>query len=94
VAANIERTLQGMKGGVARKSRRSEGPSYRDLVQGEMAAEREREKTLVRVNEFISVSELAALMKIPATQIVQFAFKETRPHGDREPAARLRTRST
>jgi len=76
VAANIERTLQGMKGGVARKARRSDGPSYRDLVQGEMAAEREREKTLVRVNEFISVSELAALMKIPATQIVQFAFKE------------------
>ena len=76
VAANIERTLAGMKGGVARKSRRSDGPSYRDLVQGEMAAEREREKTLVRVNEFISVSELAALMKIPATQIVQFAFKE------------------
>jgi translation initiation factor IF-2 len=76
VAANIERTLQGMKGGVARKTRRSDGPSYRDVVQGEMAAEREREKTLVRVNEFISVSELAALMKIPATQIVQFAFKE------------------
>jgi translation initiation factor IF-2 len=28
------------------------------------------------VNEFISVSELADTMKIPATQIVQFAFKE------------------
>ncbi|HZA97856.1 MAG TPA: translation initiation factor IF-2, partial [Gemmatimonadales bacterium] len=38
--------------------------------------EKEREKTLVRVNEFVSVSELAAAMKVPATQIVQFAFKE------------------
>ena len=41
-----------------------------------MAEEKEREKTLVRVNEFVSVSELAAAMKVPATQIVQFAFKE------------------
>src|SRR5262249_12936820 len=35
-----------------------------------------REKTRVRVNEFISVSELADLMKVPASQIVQLAFKE------------------
>jgi translation initiation factor IF-2 len=76
VAANIEKTLAGLKGGVARKSRRPDEPSYRERVAGQLAAEREREKTLVRVNEFISVSELAALMKIPATQIVQFAFKE------------------
>ena len=34
------------------------------------------EKTRIRVNEFISVSELAESMKIPSTQIVQFAFKE------------------
>src|SRR5262249_47755748 len=38
--------------------------------------EREAEKTRVRVNEFISVSELADLMKVPASQIVQLAFKE------------------
>ena len=41
-----------------------------------MAEEREREKTRIRVNEFVSVSELAGAMKVPATQIVQFAFKE------------------
>ncbi|HEX5634678.1 MAG TPA: translation initiation factor IF-2 [Gemmatimonadales bacterium] len=76
VQANIEKTLAGLKGGVSRKSRRSDEPSYRDRVAGQLAAEKERERTLVRVNEFISVSELAALMKIPATQIVQFAFKE------------------
>jgi translation initiation factor IF-2 len=66
-----------MKGPVGRRGgRRSDEPSYRDLMAGRAAEEREREKTLVRVNEFISVSELAGLMKIPATQIVQFAFKE------------------
>ena len=74
--ANIEKTLQGLKGGVGKKARRDTGPSYQQLRAGQMAEEKEREKTLVRVNEFISVSELASLMKIPATQIVQFAFKE------------------
>jgi translation initiation factor IF-2 len=76
VQANIEKTLQGMKGGMGKKARRVEGPSYQQLRAGQLAQEKELEKTLVRVNEFISVSELAALMKIPATQIVQFAFKE------------------
>jgi translation initiation factor IF-2 len=77
VQANITRTLQGMKGPAGRKGRgRSDEPSYRDILAGRAAEEREREKTQVRVNEFISVSELAAAMKIPATQIVQFAFKE------------------
>ncbi len=76
VQANIEKTLAGLAKGSPRKSRRPDEPSYRERVAGELAAEKELEKTLVRVNEFISVSELAALMKLPATQIVQFAFKE------------------
>jgi translation initiation factor IF-2 len=76
VHANILRTLQGMKGPAGRKGRRPDEPSFRDVQAGRLAEEREREKTLIRVNEFISVSELAAAMKVPATQIVQFAFKE------------------
>jgi translation initiation factor IF-2 len=76
VHANILRTLQGMKGPAGRKGRRPDEPSFRDLQAGRLAEEREREKTLIRVNEFISVSELATAMKVPATQIVQFAFKE------------------
>jgi len=75
VAANILKTLQGMKGGGSRR-RRADEPSYRDLLASRSAEEAEREKTRIRVNEFISVSELAESMKIPATQIVQFAFKE------------------
>ena len=59
-----------------RKGRRSDEPSFRELQAGRIAEEKEKEKTRIRVNEFISVSELAAAMKIPATQIVQFAFKE------------------
>ncbi|HWB39696.1 MAG TPA: translation initiation factor IF-2 N-terminal domain-containing protein, partial [Gemmatimonadales bacterium] len=76
VQANILRTLQGMKGAPGRKGRRPDEPSFRELQAGRLAEEREKEKTRIRVNEFISVSELAAAMKVPATQIVQFAFKE------------------
>ncbi len=77
VQENIAKTLQGLKGSSGRKgSRRTDEPSYRDIVAGRAKEEREKEKTRIRVNEFISVSELAAAMKIPATQIVQFAFKE------------------
>jgi translation initiation factor IF-2 len=76
VHANILRTLQGMKGPAGRKGRRPDEPSFREVQAGRLAEEREREKTLIRVNEFISVSELATAMKVPATQIVQFAFKE------------------
>ncbi|HEV8197469.1 MAG TPA: translation initiation factor IF-2 [Gemmatimonadales bacterium] len=75
VQANILKTLQGMKGGV-RGKRRSDEPSYRDLIASRTAEEKEREKTRIRVNEFISVAELAEQMKIPGNQIVQFAFKE------------------
>ena len=76
VQANILKTLQGMKGPAGRKGRRSDEPSFREVQAGRAAEEREREKTRIRVNEFISVSELAGAMKVPATQIVQFAFKE------------------
>jgi translation initiation factor IF-2 len=76
VHANILRTLQGMKGPAGRKGRRTDEPSFREVQAGRLAEEREREKTLIRVNEFVSVSELATAMKVPATQIVQFAFKE------------------
>jgi translation initiation factor IF-2 len=74
VQANILKTLAGMKGGP--RKRRSDEPTYRELLASKTAEEREREKTRIRVNEFISVAELAEAMKIPSTQIVQFAFKE------------------
>jgi translation initiation factor IF-2 len=78
VAQNISRTLASIKGPVARKGARprDEGPSFRVLQEERRAAEKEREKTLVRVTEFITVSELANILKVPPTQIVTFAFKE------------------
>jgi translation initiation factor IF-2 len=78
VAQNISRTLASIKGPVGKKGmrHRDEGPSFRDLQEEKRREEKEREKTLVRVTEFITVSELANVLKVPPTQIVSFAFKE------------------
>ena len=78
VAQNISRTLASIKGPVTRKGahRREEGPSFREVEEQKRRDEKEREKTLVRVTEFITVSELANILKVPAKEIVGFAFKE------------------
>ncbi|HYT03793.1 MAG TPA: translation initiation factor IF-2 [Gemmatimonadales bacterium] len=78
VAQNISRTLASIKGPVGKRGvhRREEGPSFRDLEEAKRREEKEREKTLVRVTEFITVSELANILKVPAKEIVSFAFKE------------------
>jgi translation initiation factor IF-2 len=78
VAQNISRTLASIKGPGVKKGirHRDEGPSFRDLQEEKRREEKEREKTLVRVTEFITVSELANVLKVPPTQIVSFAFKE------------------
>src|SRR5574338_971719 len=65
-----------MRGGSGKRGKRDDSPTYTQLQAGLAAEERQKEKTRVRVNEFVSVAELAAAMKVPATQIVQFAFKE------------------
>ncbi len=79
VAANISRTLQSIKGAPAGKKgirRRDDEPSFRERELQRQAEEREREKTLVRVNEFITVSELADILKMNRNDIVTFCFKE------------------
>ncbi|MEX2157254.1 MAG: translation initiation factor IF-2 [Gemmatimonadales bacterium] len=78
VALNISRTLASLKGPVGKKGvhRREEGPTFREVQEEKRREEKEREKTLVRVTEFITVSELANTLKVAPTQIVTFAFKE------------------
>ncbi len=78
VQANISRTLASIKGtgGKRPSRRRDEGVSARELEEIRRAEEREREKTTIRVNEFITVSELANTLGVPPTEIVAFCFKE------------------
>ena len=74
VSANISRTMRQM-GGPAPRRRGQRDDSGREELEAMRAEIAEREKKTVRVNEFITVSELADILKVPATQIVSFAFK-------------------
>jgi len=74
VSANIRRTMSTMGGAAGRRTIRRPEDSREELEASRMAAV-ERERKTVRVNEFITVAELAAILKVPATQIVAFAFK-------------------
>ena len=77
VAANVAKTLASIRGSAKKGVRRHvDDVSFRDLEAQRAADEKEREKTLVRVNEFISVAELGQILKVPPSQLVQFAFKE------------------
>jgi translation initiation factor IF-2 len=75
VQENIARVMTELKtGGKKRRHRREEAPS-----RVSMEAERQRraaeEATTVRVNEFLTVAELAQVIDVSATQIVASAFK-------------------
>ncbi len=77
VSANITRTMSAVRTGPGRRpGRRSfDDGATREEVEAQRVADAERERKTVRVNEFITVSELADILKIPATQIVAFALK-------------------
>ncbi|MEO8577066.1 MAG: translation initiation factor IF-2, partial [Gemmatimonadales bacterium] len=77
VSSSISKTMTALRGAAPRRggARRADDASYREEVEAQRVAAVEREKKTVRVNEFITVSELAGILKIPATQIVGFAFK-------------------
>jgi translation initiation factor IF-2 len=76
VEANISKTMSAIRGAPSRRptSDRTRG-EYRNEMEAQRVADAEREKKTVRVNEFITVSELAQILKVPATEIVSFAFK-------------------
>jgi translation initiation factor IF-2 len=76
VSANIFKTMSALRGPAQRRGpRRSDDIGAREELEAQREAERERERKTVHVNEFITVSELADILKVPATQIVGFAFK-------------------
>lgn len=75
VQANIGKTMASMRGPIRRGPGRRDDGTSREELAAQRQAEAEREKKTVRVNEFITVSELAQILKVPAVQIVGFAFK-------------------
>ena len=75
VDANISKTMATLRGAPQRRSSSDLRRGAREELEAARAAELERERKTVRVNEFITVSELAQILKVPATEIVAFAFK-------------------
>jgi len=78
VQENIQRVMAELKGGGGKKKKkRRSRPSKEEIEQQqqEEEQEQERERTTVRVNEFLSVSELAELVDVSSTEIIGAAFK-------------------
>ncbi len=79
VQENIQRVMAEIKGGGGGKKRRRKGQrisAEEEAVQVEQQREEEeRVSRTVKVNEFLSVSELAELMDVSSTEIIGSAFK-------------------
>ena len=75
IDASVSKTLAAMRGGPQRRTASELRREVREGREAGLAEAAEREKKIIRVNEFITVSELAQILKLPATEIVGFAFK-------------------
>lgn len=78
VQENIQRVMAQLKGGGKKRKRRSSRPSKDELeaIQEVEREEEERERTTVRVNEFLTVSELSDLVDVSSTEIIGAAFRD------------------
>ena len=78
VQSNIQRVMAEIKGGSGKKRRKKKGRPTVEEQEAQVEQERqeeERERTTVRVNEFLTVAELADLVDVAATNIIGSAFK-------------------
>ena len=76
IDASISKTMAAMRGAPSRRpSSADRRGDRREELEAARAEAAEREKKTVRVNEFITVSELAQILKVSATEIIGFAFK-------------------
>jgi translation initiation factor IF-2 len=77
VQDNIQRVMAELKGGSKKRRRKGSTPSKeeKEAAEQEAAVEQERERTTVRVNEFLTVSELSELVDVSSTELIGSAFK-------------------
>lgn len=80
VQDNIQRVMAELKGGGGSKKRRRKASSRpsreeKEAMEEEVRQQKEEEAKTVRVNEFLTVSELSELVDVPSTQLVGAAFK-------------------
>jgi len=77
VQSNIQRVMSELKGSGKKKRRKGEKltAEEQEALDEQERQEEERERTTVRVNEFLTVAELAELIQVPSTEIIGSAFK-------------------
>jgi translation initiation factor IF-2 len=72
----FKKTMAAMEGGGRRRRRgREAGPSAQERREEERERQRQEEATTVRVNEFLTVAELAEMIDRSPTEIITSAFK-------------------
>ena len=77
VQENIQRVMAQLKGGGKKRRRKGSAPSKEEREAAEVEAREEEELELrtVRVNEFLTVSELSDLIDVSAAELIGSAFK-------------------
>jgi len=75
VQENVKKTLASIDSGPSRRRRRDTGPSQQEVEREIREKEIEAEKSTVKVNEFLTVAELADLIDVTAHGIITSAFK-------------------
>ena len=78
VQENIQRVMAEIKGGGGKKKRkkgRRLSAEEQEAQEQEAQEQQERERRTVRVNEFLTVAELAELVDVTSTEIIGSAFK-------------------
>ena len=76
--SNIQRVMAEIKGGSGKKRKKKKGRQTVEEQEAQVEQERqeeERERTTVRVNEFLTIAELADLIDVSSTDIIGSAFK-------------------
>ena len=78
VQSNIQRVMAEIKGGSGKKRRKKKGRQTVEEQEAQVEQERqeeEKERTTIRVNEFLTIAELADLIDVSSTDIIGSAFK-------------------
>ena len=75
VQENIQRVMAQLKGGGKKRRRKGAAKEEREAAEEDARQEEERERTIVRVNEFLTVSELSDLVRVSSMELIGSAFK-------------------
>ena len=77
VQENIQRVMAELKGGGKKRRRKGSAPTKeeREAAEEEAREEEERERTTVRVNEFLTVSELSELVDVSSSELIGSVFR-------------------